>query len=291
MAGRTRGGNTNVRKLVVVVLAVLISCGVGVALWQYLVCVPVETGAVVTCPICKTVLADEVNTLRVPRWKCNEYRVDRQEMLCVRCANEIIAVHATTVVYCPDCGKQLRTFTATDQVKRADELAWQVEHKWQKETCSRCRHYQLLAKGDALYQTKRYREAKAAFEAAKKAYPESNTPDRRLARIDEAKAQEQWTAAQAAAKADDERRAEARRAHKERMAKVGGTATDGRSAGGVCQTCGGDGLLGTCPKCGGTGCYLVTRGIFTKVTKMETCSTCQGTGHLLCLDCMKYFQY
>ena len=254
------------RKLVVVVLAVLVSCGVGFALWQYVVCLPVETGAVVSCPICNTVLADEVTTLRVPRWKCSEYHVDREEMLCARCANEIIAVHATTVVYCPDCGKQLRTFTATDQVKRADELAWLVEQKWQKETCSRCRHDKLLVKGGALYRTQRYGEAKAALEAAKKAFPASNAPDHWLAGIDDLKAQEQWAAAEAVAKADEKRQATraAAKAEDERRSRVA------------------TGKWIRCPKCHGAGCWYCEEdgGILVTILPNGSLAVCDADGEI-----------
>lgn len=185
------GGKTSARRRLTALVAVLAAAGGAVALWFYIACIPVQTGTVTTCPVCGVTLVNEVSTLRVPRWLRDQYRVDRREMLCGRCADETIAVTTTTTVYCPDCRRTLRSFTVTGEVKRGEQAVWEADHKWQEEKCNRCRHGELMAQGRKLYAQRRYGEAKAAFEAAKKTYPENSDPDRWLAGIADEKATEE----------------------------------------------------------------------------------------------------
>lgn len=197
------GGKTSARRRLTALVAVLAAAGGAVALWFYIACVPVQTGTVTTCPVCGVTLVNEVSKLRVPRWLRDQYRVDRQEMLCGRCADETIAVTTTTTVYCPDCRRTLRSFTVTGEVKRGEQVVWEADHKWQKEKCNRCRHGELMAQGRKLYAERRYGEAKAAFEVAKKTYPENSDPDRWLDGLQQVKAEERWLADQAAARANE----------------------------------------------------------------------------------------
>lgn len=200
--GANRSG-TSARRRITAIVTLLIAGGCAVALWFYVACVPVQTGTVTTCPVCGVSIVNEVSTMRVPRWLRDEYYVDREEMLCGRCANETITATATTTVYCPGCRKTLRSFPVTGNVKRGQQAAWEAQHRWEKKTCNRCRHGELMAQGRKLFAERRYGEAKAAFEAAKKTYPENSDPDRWLDGLQQVKAEGQWLADQAADRANE----------------------------------------------------------------------------------------
>lgn len=81
-------------------------------------------------------------------------------------------------------------------------------------------HDELMAEGRRLYREQRWGEAKAAFEAAKKACPRIPDPDRWLAGIDEEKLKAQAADAARAAREEEAQSARIAKADEERIARA-----------------------------------------------------------------------